>query len=90
MEAVARTGKPSGTDTKGNVHEEGGYYGTDKNGNEVVVASKPGDGYTEGANGLGVDPLDINSTDATELATRGNVPNLVMTMIFKFNLLKIR
>ncbi len=39
-------------DTEGGFHEEGGVYGKDQNGNEVVVNSKPGSA---------VDPSDSNS-----------------------------
>ena len=41
--AVGRSNAPSGKDTKGGFHEEGGRYGKDENGNYQVVDAKPGE-----------------------------------------------
>jgi len=42
--AVSKTTKPSerGRDREGNLHEEGGYYGTNKNGQEILIDANPG------------------------------------------------
>src|SRR5665213_1099919 len=59
-EAVDRSNNPSDeadiADKKGGMHEEGGYYGTNKNGQEVVIDAKPGNAYEEGKSGIGVNP----------------------------------
>ena len=57
-DAVTRAGNPSteAGDTKGNVHEEGGYYGKNANGKEVAIDAKPGTAYVAGNAGVGVDP----------------------------------
>ncbi len=59
-EAVDRSNAPSAEagDTKGGFHEEGGYYGKDKDGNDIVVNAKPGKAYVEGDKAIGVNPLD--------------------------------
>jgi hypothetical protein len=41
-EAVVQTTQPTETDPAGNNHEEGGVFGTDKNGNEIVAEAKSG------------------------------------------------
>jgi len=57
-EAVDRSNSPSAAagDATGGMHEEGGYYGTNKNGQEVAIDANPGAAYSPGASGLGVNP----------------------------------
>ncbi len=57
-EAVDRSNSPSvaAGDANGGMHEEGGYYGTNKNGQEVVIDANPGAAYSPGASGLSVNP----------------------------------
>jgi len=59
-ESVDRSNAPSkeAGDTKGGLHEEGGYYGKDKDGNDIVVNSKPGKAYVPGSPGAATAPLD--------------------------------
>jgi hypothetical protein len=58
-DAVDRSNSPNESvgDDKGGLHEEGGYYGKNANGNEVVIDSAPGEGYEKGEAGAGVNPL---------------------------------
>ena len=59
-EAVDNSNNPSvvaGDDT-GGMHEEGGYYGTNAKGDEVVIDSKPGNAYKAGDSGAGVNVLE--------------------------------
>jgi hypothetical protein len=57
-EAVTASNSPSTAagDTKGGLHEEGGYYGKNANGQEVVIDAKPGAASVPGTSGVGVDP----------------------------------
>lgn len=59
--AVERSNNPSAQagDTKGGLHEEGGKYGKDQYGSDVVLNAMPGDVYKTGQNSVGV-----NSSDA--------------------------
>jgi len=59
-EAVDRSNNPSpqAGDAIGGLHEEGGYYGTNGNSQEVVIDAKPGAAYVAGEKGVGVNPLD--------------------------------
>jgi hypothetical protein len=56
--AVERSNNPStaANDPKGRLHEEGGMYGMDKNGNQVVANATPGHAYQNGQPGVGVTP----------------------------------
>ncbi len=57
-DAVERASKPNteAGDSKGNMHEEGGYYGKNANGQEIVIDAKPGKAYVPGASGMAIDP----------------------------------
>ena len=65
-DAVDRSNEPSAEagDTKGGLHEEGGYYGKDKDGQEIEVDAKPGKAFQKGDRGEGVNPL--NPADGDE------------------------
>jgi hypothetical protein len=58
--AVNRSNNPSteAGDKTGGMHEEGGVTGKDQNGNPVTVDAKPGQVFTPGTNGVGVNPLN--------------------------------
>lgn len=60
-QAVERTKSKTGRggDFIGNWHEEGGYYGTNAQGDEVTIDSKPGPRYS-GGSGASINPLDID------------------------------
>jgi len=57
-EAVVASNNPSAQagDTQGGYHEEGGYYGKNANGQEVVIDANPGPVYIKGTAGASVDP----------------------------------
>ncbi|MEO8403925.1 MAG: RHS repeat-associated core domain-containing protein, partial [Chitinophagaceae bacterium] len=56
--AVTDSNAPSeiANDTFGGYHEEGGYYGENANGQEVVIRANPGDAYIPGTSGASIDP----------------------------------
>ena len=58
-EAVTASNNPSkkAGDGKGGLHEEGGYYGKNANGQEVVIDGNPGPAYVRGSGGVGVDVM---------------------------------
>ncbi len=58
-EAVDRSNAPSAEagDAKGGLHEEGGYYGTDKNGKDIVVNAVPGKAEKENDPGAAINPM---------------------------------
>ncbi len=58
-EAVDKSNNPSEVagDETGGMHEEGGYYGTNANGDEIVIDAQPGDAFEPGDAGAGVNVL---------------------------------
>jgi hypothetical protein len=79
-QAVERSRKPNGDDTKGGWHEEGGVYGKDRYGNDVVVDAKPGDAFSPTSSGAGVDPLDPNTSGAGKTGFEVAATFATMTM----------
>lgn len=63
-DAVVASNSPSqeANDSKGGLHEEGGIYGKDQNGTDVVVPATPGQAYQQGQNGVGVTPTNPDIT----------------------------
>lgn len=57
-EAVERSNNPSkkAGDMIGGYHEEGGYYGTNAKGDEIVIDANPGGAYIPGTSGAAIDP----------------------------------
>ena len=58
-EAVDKSNNPSEVagDETGGMHEEGGYYGTNAKGDEIVIDAQPGDAFEPGDAGAGVNVL---------------------------------
>jgi len=79
---VDRSNAPSAEagDATGARNEEGGYYGTDKDGKEIVVNAKPGEAMKDGAHGAAIDDPDktvkLNATSSNEVTVNGQVENL--------------
>ncbi len=76
LDAVDASNGPSGLDEDGGFHEEGGYWGLDKNGNMVVVPAKPGswvDPSNEGAR------AQINVFDAVDKELAASVVTILGT-----------
>jgi len=71
-DAVERSDNPStqAKDANGGIHEEGGYYGKNANGQEVVIDAKPGDAYVAGNDGVGVNPLQPGDQYSSQAAWR--------------------
>jgi RHS repeat-associated protein len=62
-DAVDRSNNPSSeaNDLKGGLHEEGGYYGKNASGQDVVIDAAPGSSYKKGESGAGVNSTQPNS-----------------------------
>ncbi len=63
-EAVTASNSPStkAGDKKGGLHEEGGYYGKNANGQEVVIDANPGAAYVAGNSGVGVNRQKLGTS----------------------------
>ena len=71
-EAVTASNSPSkkAGDTKGGLHEEGGYYGKNANGQEVVIDANPGAAYVSGNSGVSVSSSQAGDQHTSNAAWR--------------------
>jgi len=67
-DAVERSDNPStkAGDTKGGLHEEGGYYGKNANGQEVAIDANAGAAYVPGGDGVGVNSVEAGDQYASQ------------------------
>jgi len=71
-EAVDASNKPSvkAGDKTGGYHEEGGYYGKNAKGDEIVIDANPGGAYVKGTSGASIDPTTPGDQYANQAAWR--------------------